>query len=172
MRKTSLLLIALAAWSAALPVPVLPAQDAHSVRMRLKVKEKFHVRIDCDDIDFGDVHQGDKSRREHLHFYATTNHGVEWAIQIQGEPLRHEDGHSTVPRDDFRYVLTQTPGHGGHPGESRPVPGAMTTIYTADPSHFVTENAPFGLGFDVNVPHNQKSGRYNSTLTIRMVDNL
>lgn len=163
--------IALVLGIAVFPGAVFAADDAHSIPVKLTVKERFGIKMHHCELDLGDVRQGRRSHRRVVRFSATTNRGMEWAIQIQADPLRHEDGRTDIPGDRFRFFVEESPSGGGA-GGGQPVPAGMQTIYTADPGHYVAENALFGLGFDVDVPQGQKTGRYNGSVTIRMTDSL
>ncbi len=149
------------------------AQALRSLPVTLTVKEHFDLDLKDCSLDFGDVRQGETAREKFVRFSASSNHGAGWSIQIQSDPLRKEGDGKTIPQQNFSYAVQQSPsGNAPSRGAFSPVPSSMTTIYSADKEHATVTDAEFNLAFKVDVPREQQTGRYSTTLYIRLADNM
>ncbi len=147
--------------------------DAKALDVSANISSLFQiVNLNPTSVNFGNsLNVGDESFVP-LGFDVKTNKGSEWTIVMQADAPHLADNSASIPVGSFRYNVSGGAGvkvpAGGALGN---VPATPSTIYTSDLSEYTTNPAVgIGLGLVLNIPLNQKSGAYVTTLNLSLVD--
>ncbi len=171
-RFTAALLSALVIGS---QTPAFSANPAPaSLPTSITINDLFSLTVTQTTIAFGAVATGVETPPVNVDMVAKSNHGMQWAVILQANPLTHTDGVTTIPGADFQFFHNTSPSTDGvlvpASGTSIPVPTTEVAVFTANPSLFTTQFTGLGLGFKVIVPPDQKTGTYSTTVNLRISD--
>lgn len=149
------------------------ASDPHQVGVDVHVNDMFKLVLDQTALNFGNADVGTELTPLTVACQVYANHGMQWTVALQANPLTHTDGVTQIPGDSFRYFHTYDNPDGNEipaVGTDAPVPTVEQTIFESGPNIYNANYAGFGVGFKIIVPPTQKTGDYSTVVNMRLVD--
>jgi len=150
------------------------ASDPKSVAVDIEVAPLFSFALtgsNAGGIDLGSANPGD-TVSDSVGLDVSTNHDLVWTVSLDAFPLIHSDGVTAIPGSAFVYNITGdgTGTYNPAAGGDATIPVTPTTIYTSGASENTILSLLSSLGIRVNIPADQKTGSYTTTLNISLLD--
>ena len=140
------------------------------IDVTVEVNSEFNMSASESSIDFATIDPGLTTEAKSLYVFCNTNNNKPWNVNIK---LVSEltSGTFTIPNENFHWWGWASNGEGTWDAGAGHLTTEPQTFYSAGLGEWITSSpVELTLQFNVDVPQNQVSGSYASTLVLTMTE--